>query len=525
MEGSTPREAHSGPLDVSGPAESAPAAPDPGRRIFSPLRRLVPIMARRRTVFRAALIVMAVWWVIVMARGVWMPLPEGLSTSGPERGVARLELLTDLTYLRDGVQRTEQVIFDRVLGMIDRADRFLVIDMFLFNEEHTGDRDYRPLTSEITERILARRQAVPALDVTFITDEINNFYGAYASTALRRLEEGGVRVVITDLRRLRDSNPIFSSFWRTYLQWFGTAGPAFAPHPLTRTAQRVTLRSYLKLLNFKANHRKVIVSEDGCMLLSANPHDASGFHSNIAFDVQGPVCADMLESERAVAAFSGHDLPTHVMDEWANLEGSSTIRLVTEGGIRTALIDELDAIGAGDRVDVAMFYLSGRRVIGAIKSAARRGASVRLLLDPNKDAFGRQKGGIPNRQVARELVALGETGIGEGGVGEGRIEVRWYDTHGEQFHTKLLAFHTARGTVLLGGSANLTRRNLGDYNLEADLLVRASDDLAAQASDYFERLWSNDGGHFSVAYEAYADDSWVKRVIYRLQEFSGLSSF
>ncbi len=75
-------------------------------------------MARRRTVFRAALIVMAVWWVIVMARGVWMPLPGGLSTTGPERGVARLELLTDLTYLRDGVQRTEQVIFDRVLGSI-----------------------------------------------------------------------------------------------------------------------------------------------------------------------------------------------------------------------------------------------------------------------------------------------------------------------------------------------------------------------------------------------------------------------
>ena len=433
--------------------------------IFSPLRGRVPLMARRRTVFRAALIAMGVWWVIVMAQGVWMPLPEGLSTSGPERAVARLELLTDITYLRDDV-----------------------------------------------------------------TDEINNFYGAYTSTALSRLEEGGVRVVITDLRRLRDSNPIFSSFWRTYLQWFGTGGPAFAPHPLTRTAQRVTLRSYLKLLNFKANHRKVIVSEDGCMLLSANPHDASGFHSNIAFDVQGPVCTDMLESERAVAAFSGHDLPTYLMDEWATLEGSSTVRLVTEGEIRTVLIDELDATGAGDRVDVAMFYLSGRRVIGAIKSAVRRGASVRLLLDPNKDAFGRQKGGIPNRQVARELMALGETGIGETGIGEGRvgdgrIEVRWYDTHGEQFHTKLLAFHTARGTTLLGGSANLTRRNLGDYNLEADLLVRASDALAAQASEYFERLWSNDGGHFSVAYEAYADDSWVKRVIYRLQEFSGLSSF
>ena len=494
-------------------------------RISGPFRGLGPILARYHTRLRAALLVMGVWWVIVMAWGVWMPLPEGLSTSSPERGVARLELLTDLTYRRDGVQRTEQVIFDRVLAMIDRADRFVVIDMFLFNEEHGGDRNYRLITRELTDRILARRQAVPTLDVTFITDEINNFYGAYTSPALRRLEEDGVRIVITDLSRLRDSNPMFASLWRTYLQWFGTAGPAFAPHPLTSTAPRVTLRSILKLLNMKANHRKVIVTEDGCMVLSANPHDASGFHSNIAWDIQGPVCADILESERAVAAFSGQGVPAHVMDEWTELGGSSTTRFVTEGEIRTVLIDELEAMGAGDRVDVAMFYLSGRRVIGAIESAAQRGASVRLLLDPNKDAFGRQKGGIPNRQVARELVATGEAGLREGGMGEGGIEVRWYDTNGEQFHTKLLAFHTTRGTTLLGGSANLTRRNLGDYNLEADLLVRASDALAAQASDYFERLWSNQDGHFSVPYEAYADDSWVKRVIYRLQEFSGLSSF
>ena len=484
----------------------------------------IPLVARHRTRLRAALIMMGVWWVVVLARGVWMPLPEGLSTSGPERAVARLELLTDITYRSGGVQRIEQVIFDRVLGMIDRADRFVVIDMFLFNEEHTGDREYRPITRELTERLLARRQAVPTLDVTFITDEINNFYGAYTSTSLRRLEEGGVRVVITDLSRLRDSNPLFSSVWRTYLQWFGTAGPALAPHTLTLTltltAQRVTLRSYLKLLNFKANHRKVIVTEDGCMLLSANPHDASGFHSNIAFDVEGPVCEDILESERAVAAFSGQDVPDHTMDTWTELEGSSTTRFVTKGGIRSAVIDELAAMGTGDLVDIAMFYLSGRRVIAAIESAVRRGASVRLLLDPNKDAFGRQKGGIPNRQVARELVGAGESGLGEGG-----IEVRWYDTQGEQFHTKLLAFHTTSGTTLIGGSANLTRRNLGDYNLEADLLVRASDGLGVQASDYFERLWSNDDGQFSVPYVAYADDSWVKRVIYRLQEFTELSSF
>ena len=71
----------------------------------------------------------------------------------------------------------------------------------------------------------------------------------------------------------RDSNPMSSSKWRTYLQWLGTVGPAFVPHPIIRSAQRVTLRSCLNLLNFKANHRKVIVTENGCMLFSANPHD------------------------------------------------------------------------------------------------------------------------------------------------------------------------------------------------------------------------------------------------------------
>ena len=490
-----------------------------------PFRKLASSLARNRTRVRAALVVMGLWWVVVMAWGVWMPLPGGVSTSGPERGVARLEFLTDITYHQNGVQRTEQVIFDRVLGMIDRADRFVVIDMFLFNDEYEGERVFRPITREITDRILARRKAVAALDVTFITDEINNWYGAYTSEELRRLEEGGVRVVITDLSRLRDSNPIFSSLWRTYFQWFGTAGPAFIPHLLSETAPDVTLRSYLKLANLKANHRKVIVTEDGCMVLSANPHDASGLHSNMAWSVQGEVCADILESEREVAAFSGHDVPAHVMDEWTEVEGAGTVRLVTEGAIQTALIEELESMGTGDRVDVAMFYLSSRRVIDAIESAARRGVRLRLLLDANEDAFGREKIGIPNRQVARELMATGDAVAGEGGMGAGGIDVRWYATDGEQFHTKLLAFHTTQGTTVLAGSANLTRRNLSDYNLEADLLVRANEALGAQVSAYFERLWSNQGGDFSVGYEVWAEDAWWKRVVYRIQEFTGLSSF
>ena len=48
----------------------------------------------------------------------------------------------------------------------------------------------------------------------------------------------------------------------------------------------MSLRSYLEMLNFKANHRKVFVADsaDGPVTIvsSANPHDASSAHSNVA---------------------------------------------------------------------------------------------------------------------------------------------------------------------------------------------------------------------------------------------------
>ena len=44
-----------------------------------------------------------------------------------------------------------------------------------------------------------------------------------------------------------------------------------------------TVRSYLALPNFKANHRKVLVADEGerfrAVITSANPHDGSSRHS------------------------------------------------------------------------------------------------------------------------------------------------------------------------------------------------------------------------------------------------------
>ena len=449
-----------------------------------------------------------------MWRGVNRALPPGVSTAGPSRA-ADIEFLADVTYQRAGAPVHEQSIFQRVFEMIDEADRFIVVDMFLFDGEHGGDREYVALSSLLADRLLARKASVPSLLVTFITDEINNFYGAYQSDLIERLEAGGVQVVITDLTKLRDSNPAYSSIWRIALRWFGTTGPGLVPHPLSSTGRRVTVRSYLKMLNFKANHRKLIVTDKACLVASANPHDASSFHSNIAFATQGTLCADILESERAVAAFSGADIPSYMVDEVSDRLGSSMGKLVTEGEIRTQLLNAVNATGIADSVDVAMFYLSDRAVIEALERAAKRGAHVRLMLDPNKDAFGREKGGVPNRQVARELQRSTDAAV----------RVRWVDTHGEQFHTKLVRVKARGGTTILGGSANLTRRNIGDYNLEADLVIVPDSALDAVVAAYFDRLWTNRDGQFTVDFSAYDDPSLLKRWQYRIQEFTGLSSF
>jgi phosphatidylserine/phosphatidylglycerophosphate/cardiolipin synthase-like enzyme len=429
--------------------------------------------------------------------------------------VTDLEFLYDLTYQRDGERVVEQQIFDRVMRMIDEAERFVILDMFLFNDEHGGDRAYIPLTRTLTDRLVRKRSQSPDVYISVTTDEINTFYGAYMPYQFTALERAGVDLVVTDLTKLRDSNAMYSAVWRVFLRWFGTAGPAFFPHPLTSRGQKVTARSYLRLFNMKANHRKLIVTDKECLVASANPHDASSYHSNIAWVANGEICNDMLQSERGVADFSGVVLPEHVVEGSDGEDGDVQVRFLTEGKIRSALIEAMQQAGQGDSIDVAMFYFSDRGVVRALRGASSRGVAIRLVLDPNKDAFGREKGGIPNRQVAYELREPNYAAI------------RWYDTHGEQFHTKLVVIRRTDEVTMFGGSANLTRRNLQDLNLEADLevVVPRGHPLDLRVSSYFERIWNNEGGHHTVEYEAYRDGSWFKTAVYRVQELTGLCSY
>lgn len=458
----------------------------------------------------------------------------------------------DVTFIADitsadayGRAVSSQAIFDETLKIVRSARQFLVLDYFMFNNRH-GDLDptsplLRPLSEQLRDALIERRQALSGLKVLFVTDPINELYGSTPSPDLRLLRAAGVDVVVTRLDPLRDSNHLYSSAWRLAINWWNpsTEGEGSLPNPLDDSNTPLPFGAWAQLINFKANQRKVIIGDDGKgglvgIIGSANPHDASGADSNVAARVRGPVLRSLLESELAVAQLSGWKgtigaLPptqtSGAIDERDSesdvLSGKlARVQTLTEGAIQDALLEHIDAAVKGDSIDIAMFRVADRDVVEALLRASRRGVSVRLILDPNKDAYGHTTSGLPNQPAASELVS----------ESDGAIHVRWYRTHGEQFHTKLVMIYGPRRLWLTLGSASLTRRNLLDYNLEANVAVDVArgSPLALQTLEYFDTLWSNRaslGIEYTADFAAYADPAQGRYWFYRFLEGTGMADF
>jgi phosphatidylserine/phosphatidylglycerophosphate/cardiolipin synthase-like enzyme len=445
--------------------------------------------------------------------------PAGTAFRGPLRDGSAARFLADTTYRdRSGTRHSDQEIFDRFFALIAGARRFVLVDMFLFNDfQGPVPETTRALSAEFTAALLAAKRRHPAMRVAVITDPVNTVYGGTVSPHFEALRAGGVEVVVTDLAKLRDSNPSWSGFWRAFIAPLGNEPGGVLPGPFTH--DRVTLRSYLSFLNFKANHRKTLVADRGnglaAMVLSGNTHDGSSAHSNIAVELDGAAAHDLLATENAVLAMSGAE-PFAVAAPPPRRPGAVSLAVMTESAVRDDALAALGALGAGDRLDVALFYLSHRPAIAAMRDALRRGVAIRLLLDPNRNAFGLKRNGIPNAPVAAELMRAG-------------AQVRWCEPHGGQCHSKFLMARRKDGSAWMSaGTTNFTRRNLDDFNLETNVVLRgpAGARPFREAAQWFDAVWTNRGGRLhSREYAAYADESPAKRALYRFMEASGWSTF
>lgn len=502
-----------------------------------------------------------VYLALVLIVPAFVPPPRAVGIASPPRADAAPRYLTDDSGIDGaGERRLRQTIFDEVLAMIGGAERLVHVDMFLFNDWQGPEPEtHRGLADELAAALIRRRDDRPELAATFVTDPINTVYGGLPSARLDALRDAGVTVVTTDLTALQDSNRLWSGFWRVLVRPFGNAPGGGLPNPLG--PGEVTLRSWLALANFKANHRKLVVADDArgtlrALVTSANPHDGSSAHRNTALAFEGVAARDLLEAERTLLVLNEADEAVARLDRalaagalageatsddvsrdasggtapdaatldragtaTVGADGGASVQILGERRIEDAALGMLGRAGRDDRVDLSMFYLADRDVIAALIAARERGAEVRVLLDVNRDAFGRAKNGVPNRPVAAELV-------------RGGVDVRWCSTVGEQCHAKQLYVGARAGTdavhAVLLGSGNFTRRNLHDLNLETNVRVEAPAEhpTLVAVREHFDRLWDNIGElTYSTDYETHADESPWLTMQYRVMEATGLSTF
>lgn len=470
-----------------------------------------------------------------------------------------VDVLFDLTgTAADGGRLYEHQIHDAMLELIAEARDILILDMFLINhyrgeDEHPFRRD---ISKELADAIVAQLARHPDLWVLVITDPINHCYTRRPPRVLEPVIEAGGHVVVTNLSLLPDSNPLYTFPFRVLRP--GLNRIPFLRKPLFRNpfdaeSPRVSVMQLARLLRFKANHRKTLLVQDEegrwhCLVSSANAHSASSRHSNIAVLLRNAPLGGLLASELKIARasllhnrelYSGPDdaltCLRAIEDQLRRTppasppagapENGVAARFLTETAIGAAADDILGSATDDHHLDVLAFYLADPRFVRNLRQAAQRGVRVRLLLDPNKDAFGRTKNGVPNRIVATELHdwALGH---------DVDLEIRWAATHGEQAHYKMLRLHrpeTPADDTLLLGSANFTRRNLRGYNLEAAVMLQNAGTHGEKCGQVFDRIWQNtDGAVYSVPFEQHAArgaTAWIKKVQTALGTTTGFCTY
>jgi hypothetical protein len=403
-------------------------------------------------------------------------------------------------------------IVPEVIRIIRGARKLVVMDVFLFSLHH-ADRsdDYLPTTRQVVEAF--REHDRPAW---FITDPINTTYGSWISPPLRWLEEAGVTVCVTDLRKLRDNNMLYSPLWRLALQWFGTSGPPRINNPLEPDAT-TTPWALLEGINARGNHRKLLIADDGddyvTHVTSSNLEDAGSYFSDTGVTIySSAVASHYLEAERAVARMSGVEIPARIPAREGS--GDTVVTPLMGEHIKQAIVRELDAASPRDRLYLFAQFLSERGTIEALVRASRRGVRGTLVLDQSKIDFGAPKSGFPNQVTAPELAR------------RTAFELRWANTRHQEYHNQFLLFEKPGRCVFFAGSANYNRRSLlGDSVLEANARIDAPHDadISRQVLDYAH--WMTEAPR-SLPYEqGPRQDSLPKYALYRLLDATGSGTF
>lgn len=470
-------------------------------------------------------------------------LPPGLHIAGSWETLpsAQVHFARDLSAAdATGAPLIERQIDTDLLRMIGQAREIIVLDTGLFGDlPAAGPRAARlrvapTIAAALTDALLRAKQEQPALQVLLLVDP-TSIEMSVAGGPVERLRAAGIDVIAVNVDRLRAPNAAFVALWQLCCGWWSHGqGAGSWPNPIGVGPPGVAMGLWGRTPSYQRSHRQLLIVNDGAgnidgMVFSRPVNAEAALHSATALRISGPALEPALESEFAVAQFSGwsgggsmQSRSRHLIERQRQNAGAAAARepararVLSEALLGDALVSLVNAAGKHDSIDLAALYLSQRELVRALLEAARRGVAIRILLDPNKDGYGFDHVGLPNRVAASELVA----------DSDGAVRVRWYRTHGEQFSASVVLIRGSEHTRLMVGTSEFSRRDLDDFNLAAGVFVELPPDATASvnALSWFDTLWFNraSGGiEYSSDADVYADASQLHYWQYRLMEASG----
>jgi len=314
---------------------------------------------------------------------------------------------------------------------------------------------------------------------------------------------------------------IYSTPWRLFIQPFGNPkNRGKLKNPIYEGTDKITIRSLLRALNAKANHRKLIMNENTAMLTSANPHAEGSKHSNVAFKFSSPIIKEIYEAEKPVAQITKKDgslkkkLPNKDFSK-IPVSKNEKIKLqyFTNDVTVKDISQELKNAQFGEKVIIAQFFLSDRGIINDIRKAAKRGVKFEIILN-NSTA------GFPNKAAAGELMKYARKHNYD-------INVKFYNKGEEMYHVKMLSILKKDYLITYGGSTNFTRRNMRNFNLENELKIISAYDqkISKDILDYYDRLWTNRDGDFTLPYDEHKNEKLMNDLLFRFMEINGFGIF
>ncbi|ALA96649.1 phospholipase [Leptotrichia sp. oral taxon 212] len=503
--------------------------------------------------------------------------PLGINYESPIRETENAEFHYDLTYLdKDGNIQYDRNLWDATYKVIDNAKDYLIVEMFLFNDLYNKDKEHFPeFAKEYTERLVKKQKENPNLKVYILADENNNFYGAFEHPFITSMKNAGINVIIVDIFKLKDTFPWYSPFWRTFIKPMGNPqNKGWITNFYGDMWPKLTIRNLLRALNVKADHKKVFLNEKEVVVSSANIHDPSYFHENIAIYTDGPIVKDVLHNLQLVAKFSDSEINVdgsdrrmeNIMNSGSNdktetdektlnsenqkennvkqinneeneqnvkektsinseknsitdTEGHTyKIQYLTEGAIGKHLDEDIDSLKVGDELLMGMYFLADKGVIDRLIRAANRGVKIRIIFDRSRDAFGMSTNGLPNKPVSKKLKKKTK----------GKIEIKWYFTNNEQYHTKITLMKKTDGNVIINaGSANLIKKNIRGYIMDANFRILTTQDskISKDIYEYFDRLWENKDGLFTLNFDDEPTTGGFSDFMYKILDATQLGSF